>query len=98
MYRHDTTYDSGRNLMHQTNDEICIGENAKATQYDPEFENANNEEHLEAPNFPILAVNAVKNNARIFRTKCTRRSYSLSVSLFSFPIRQQLSKTTNNLQ
>ena len=36
----DTTDDRGRNLMHKTNDEICIGENAKVTQHDPDFENA----------------------------------------------------------
>ena len=36
-FAHYTTDDSGRNLMHQTNDEICIGENAKVTQHDPDF-------------------------------------------------------------
>ena len=55
----DTTNDSGRNLMHQTNDKICIGENAKVNQNHPDFENANYEEHLEAPHFPILEVNSV---------------------------------------
>ena len=43
------TDDSGRNLMHQTNDKTNIGEIAKITQHDPEFENDNegdNEEHL----------------------------------------------------
>ena len=33
----DTTYDIVHNLMHQTNDKIRIGENAKVTQHDPEF-------------------------------------------------------------
>ena len=64
----DTTNDSGRNLMHQTNDKICIGENAKVTQHDPDFENTDegdDEEHLEAPHHPILAVNFAKNNDRI---------------------------------
>ena len=45
----DTMDDSGRILMHQTNDEISIGENAKVTQYHPDFENADeggDEEHL----------------------------------------------------
>ena len=40
MDRNDTTNDSGQNLMHQTNDDICIGKNAKVTQHDPYFENA----------------------------------------------------------
>ena len=54
----DTTDDSGQNLMHKKNDEICIVENAKVTQHDPDFENANvgdDEEHLNAPRLPILA-------------------------------------------
>ena len=40
---------SGRNLTHQKNDENRIGENAKVTQHDPEFENTDegdNEEHI----------------------------------------------------
>ena len=56
----NTTDDSGRNLMHQTNDEICIGENSKVTQHYPEFKNANYEEHLESPPHTILAVNAIQ--------------------------------------
>ena len=40
MDSYDTMDDSGRNLMHQTNDEICIVENAKVTQHDPDFKNA----------------------------------------------------------
>ena len=36
----DTPDAIGRNLMHQTNDEIRIGENAKVTQHDPDYENA----------------------------------------------------------
>ena len=62
----DTTDDSGRNLMHQTNDEICIRENAKVTQHDTKFKNADEgeyEEHLEAKHSPILAVNIANNNA-----------------------------------
>ena len=58
----DTKNDSGHNLMHQTNDKIRIGENAKVTQHDPEFENADesgDEEHIESPHFLILAVNVV---------------------------------------
>ena len=45
--------------MHQTNGKICIRENAKVTQHDPEFENVNegdDEEHLESPRRPILAI------------------------------------------
>ena len=56
----DTTDDSGRNLMHQTNDKICIGENAKVTQHDPQFDNTDEgdyEEHLEAPHLSILDLN-----------------------------------------
>ena len=37
MDSNDTTDDSGWNLMYQTNDEIHIRENAKVTQYDPDF-------------------------------------------------------------
>ena len=44
---------------------ICIGENQKVTQHDQDFENANDEEHLESLHCTILAVNTVKNNARI---------------------------------
>ena len=70
MDSNDTTDDSGRNLTHQTNDKICIGENAKVIQHDPDFENSDevdDEEHLEAPHRPILAVNAAKNNDCICR-------------------------------
>ena len=56
----DTTDDSSRNLMHQTNDIICIRENAKVTQHDPEFENANGEDNIEAPHRPIISVNIKK--------------------------------------
>ena len=45
---HDTTYDSGWNFMHKK-DAIHIRENAKVTQYDPDFENSDvgdDEEHL----------------------------------------------------
>ena len=56
----DTADDSRRNLMHKKNDKICIGENSKVTQHDPELENANDKEHPEAHHFPIIAVNVVK--------------------------------------
>ena len=36
----DTMNDGSRNLMHETNDNICIRENAKITQHDTEFENS----------------------------------------------------------
>ena len=59
----DTMDDRARHLMHKTNDEIRIGENAKVTQHYRYFEDANvcdDEDHLEAPHRPILAVNFVK--------------------------------------
>ena len=68
----DTTDDSSRNLMHQRNDDIRIGENSKVTQHDPDFVNSDgggDEEHLEAPNCPIIAANVSKNNSRIFQSK-----------------------------
>ena len=58
--------------MHEKNDEFRIGENAKVTQHDPDFEKADvgdDEEHIEAPNFPITDVNFEKNNARICQIK-----------------------------
>ena len=54
--------------MHQTNDEICIRENYKVAQHDPDFENyivGDDEDCLEAPHRPIIAVNVTKNNSRI---------------------------------
>ena len=64
----DTTDDSGRYLMHQTNDDIRIGENAKVTQHDPYFENfdvVDDEENIESHHHPILAVNVANNNTCI---------------------------------
>ena len=49
--------------MHQTNDDIRIGENTKFNQHDPEFKNTDegdDEEHLKLPHYPIIAVNVVK--------------------------------------
>ena len=54
--------------MHKKNDAICIGENSKVTQHDPYLENSyvgDDEYHIEATNFHILAVNATNNNAPI---------------------------------
>ena len=68
----DTTDDSSWNLMFQTIEEIRIGENTKVTQHDPDFENADegdDEEHIEGPHRPILAINIAKNIAHIFRAK-----------------------------
>ena len=68
----DTKDDSGHILMHLKNDDIRIGENAKVTQHDPYFENADvgdDEEHLESPHHPTLDLNAVKNSARIFQSQ-----------------------------
>ena len=78
---------SGRNLTHQKNDEICIGENAKVTQHDPEFENADegdNEEHLESPHIPILDVNFTKNNARICHSESVLKSHTGYQPRYSF--------------
>ena len=68
----DTMDDSGRNLMHQTNEKIHLGENAKVTQHDPDFVNADegdDEEHLEAPDCPIIAANVAKNNSHICQSE-----------------------------
>ena len=68
MNNDGTTNDSGHNLMHQTNDKIGMGENAKVTQQYSDLENANkgyNEEHLEVPHSLILAVNVANNYTRI---------------------------------
>ena len=86
----DTMNDSSRNLMHETNDNICIRENAKITQHDTEFENSDEvdyEKHLESPHHPIIAVNVVKSNARICKIKNalkghTRSRYSSSFAPF----------------
>ena len=73
----DIMYDSGRNLMHQTNGEIIIRENAEVTQHDPEFKNADegdDKEHLETPHRPILAVNVVRIKCSYLSEKrCTLR-------------------------
>ena len=72
----DTTDDISRNLMHQTSDKIHIGENAKVIQHDPDFENADYEDHIEAPHCPSHSVNSVKNNARIFQSKTVLEGYT----------------------
>ena len=66
MDSNDTMYDSSRNLMHQTDDEIHIGENAKITQHYLDIENADvgdDEEHLEATHLPIIYVNGANKNS-----------------------------------
>ena len=83
----DTTYDIGRNLMYQTNDEVRIGENAKVTQHDPDYENSDvgdDEEHLEAPHRPILDVNVAKNNACICQSKNVLEGHTSSWPCSSF--------------
>ena len=53
-------------------DEICIGDNVKITQNDPEFENSNEGdggEHLEYPHPPPLAKNVANNHACICHNK-----------------------------
>ena len=83
----DTTDDRGWNLMHKKNDEICIGEDPKVTQHDPDFENSNegdDEEHLEAPHLPILAVNVAKNNFCIRQSKNLLEGHTRSRPSSSF--------------
>ena len=65
MDSNDTTDEISRNLKHQANYEIRIGENAKVTQHYPDLKNAfegDDEEHLESPHLPILSVNLAKKN------------------------------------
>ena len=84
----DTMDDSGRNLMHQTNDEVRIGENAKVTQHDPDSKNSDvgdDEEHLEAPHHPILSVNVTKNNACICQSKNVLEGHTRSRPRNYFP-------------
>ena len=83
----DTTDDRGRNLMHQTNDGFCIGENAKVTQHDPDFENSDegdDEEHLEAYHSTILAVNVANNNACICQSENLIKRHKRSQPRSSF--------------
>ena len=73
--------------MHQTNDEICIGENAKVTQHDPKFENVeegDDEEHLDSPRRPILAVNVVKKIAHICQSENVIEGHTRSRPCSSF--------------
>ena len=68
----DTLDDIGRNLTHQTNDEICIGENAKVTQHNPDTKHSDvgdDKENIESPYCLILDVNVAKNNACILQRK-----------------------------
>ena len=68
----DTPDNIGRNFMHQRNDEICIGENAKVTQHDQDLENSDegdDEEHIEVTQLPIMAVNIANNNVCIHQSK-----------------------------
>ena len=76
-----TTDDSCWNLMHQTHDQIRIGENAKVTQHYPDFQNSNigdDEEHIETPHCPIIAVNVAKNNARICQSENALKGHTRS--------------------
>ena len=84
----DKNDDSGRNLMHRTNDEIRIGENAKVTQHDIGFKDddeGNNEYHIESTHPPILAVNITKNNAHICHNKNLLKGHKRSQPRSSFP-------------
>ena len=73
--------------MHQTNDKICIGENAKVTQHDSDFENSNvgdDENHLEAYHCPIIAVDVANNNACIHQSKNLLEGHTRSRPRSSF--------------
>ena len=68
MESDEKTNDSGCISMHQTNDEICIGENVKIAQHDPGFEDSdevNNGEHLKSPYSLTLSLNVENINACI---------------------------------
>ena len=83
----DTTDDIGRNLIHQTDDAISIGENSKVAQHDPDFENAylgDDEEHLEAPRFPILSLKVANNHARISPSENVLEGHTRSQPRSSF--------------
>ena len=85
----DTTDDIGWNLMHQTNDEISIEENSKATQHDPYVKNSDvgdNEENLEAPHYPIISVNVANKDNRICQIKNVLGGYTRSRPHSSFPL------------
>ena len=84
MDSNNTTDDSGWKLMHQINEKIPIGKNTKFTQHDPNFENANDEEHLESLHRPILAVNSVKNDC-ICQSENVIEGRSRSMCRYSFP-------------
>ena len=97
MYSDDTTYDSGRNFMHKKNDEIRIREYEKVTQHDPYLESADvgdDEENLEAPHRPNIAVNVVKNNDCIHQIKIIQ---GLGLALH-LPHLTATVKKTKNLQ
>ena len=83
----DTTDDSGWNLMHQTNNEIRIRENAKVTQHYPYFEKfdeGDDEEYIEALHCNILAVNVSNNNAHIRQSKNLLKGHTRSRPRSSF--------------
>ena len=68
----DTMDDSSQNLMHQTNDEILIGESSIVTQHYSDLENSNvgdDEEYLDAPHCPIFSINVAKNKFVFDRVK-----------------------------
>ena len=83
----DAKNDSGRNLMHQTNDESRIRKIHKVTQHDPYLENADegdDEDHFEAPHSSILSVNVAKNNYRILQRKNVLEGHTRSWPHSSF--------------
>ena len=65
------------------------GKNAKVTLHDPDFEKAiegDDEEHLEAPHRPVLAVNVANNNACILLSKNVLEGHTRSRPRSSFSL------------
>ena len=65
----------------------CIGENAKVTQHDPDYENADegdNEENLKAPHCTLLDANVTNNSSRICQRKNVLEGHTMSRPCSSF--------------
>ena len=76
-----------------------ISKNAEVTQHDPDFENTDvgdNDEHLEAPPYPILSVKVANKNARICQNENILEGHTGSwpCSLFA-PFDSNCKKTKN---
>ena len=81
---------------------MCMGENAKFTQHDPDFENAHggdDEEHIEAPHHLILDLNVTKNNACISQIKNILEGHTRSRPCSSIsPLDSNCPKKTKDIQ